>query len=120
MANHPLLLLLALWMLAGGLWLEAEAQEAPDEEVKLCDTEFIRRMFASCGILLKRSVILAREAIDAESDADSQLEEAVASLIKLGQKGTPGVLRHRRGVVLDLHNKCCNLGCHKSELRILC
>ncbi|XP_016073452.1 PREDICTED: relaxin-3 [Miniopterus natalensis] len=64
MANHPLLLLLALWMLAGGLWLEAEAQEAPEDGVKLCDREFIRTLIFTCGSSRwRRSDILAREAI---------------------------------------------------------
>lgn len=59
MTKHPLLLLLAVWVLAGGLWLEAEARAAP-YGVKLCGREFIRAVIFTCGgSRWRRSDILA-------------------------------------------------------------
>lgn len=63
MAKRPLLLLLALWVLAGELWLSAEARAAP-YGVKLCGREFIRAVIFTCGgSRWRRSDILAREAM---------------------------------------------------------
>lgn len=62
MAKRPLLLLLAMWTLAGGLWLGAEARAAP-YGVKLCGREFIRAVIFTCGgSRWRRSDILAHEA----------------------------------------------------------
>ncbi|MBW03695.1 Relaxin-3, partial [Eschrichtius robustus] len=46
MAKRPLLLLLAMGVLAGELWTEAQA--AP-YGVKLCGREFIRAVIFTCG-----------------------------------------------------------------------
>lgn len=63
MAKRPLLLLLAMWTLAGGLWLGAEARAAP-YGVKLCGREFIRAVIFTCGgSRWRRSDILAHEAM---------------------------------------------------------
>lgn len=63
MAKRPLLLLLAMWTLAGGLWLGAEARAAP-YGVKLCGREFIRAVIFTCGgSRWRRSDILAHEAL---------------------------------------------------------
>lgn len=61
MAKYPLLLLLAVWVLAGGLWLGAEARAAP-YGVKLCGREFIRAVIFTCGgSRWRRSDILAHQ-----------------------------------------------------------
>ncbi|XP_054418039.1 relaxin-3 [Pteronotus mesoamericanus] len=139
MAKHPVLLLLAVWVLAGRLWLEAEARGAP-YGVKLCGREFIRAVIYTCGSSRwRRSLILAREATgdafpDAEPDADTGLDEAVASrewlaLAKAPEtfygsrpswQGTPGALRHSRDVLAGLPSNCCKWGCSKSEISRLC
>uniref|UniRef100_A0A9L0I6N1 Relaxin-3 n=2 Tax=Equus asinus TaxID=9793 RepID=A0A9L0I6N1_EQUAS len=139
MAKRPLLLLLALWVLAGELWLSAEARAAP-YGVKLCGREFIRAVIFTCGgSRWRRSDILAREAMgdavpDADSDADSELEEAVASSqwlapVKSPQafsggrpswQGVPGALRGSRDVLAGLSSTCCQRGCSKSEISSLC
>lgn len=63
MAKHPLPLLLGVWVLVGGLWLEAEAQGAP-YGVKLCGREFIRAVIFICGgSRWRRSDNLAQEAM---------------------------------------------------------
>ncbi|KAJ8796572.1 hypothetical protein J1605_002169 [Eschrichtius robustus] len=118
MAKRPLLLLLAMGVLAGELWTEAQA--AP-YGVKLCGH------------------ILAYEAMgdafpDADSNADSELDEAVASSEWLaltkslqafyggqpGWQGTPGALRGSRDVLAGLSSNCCKCGCSKSEISSLC
>ncbi|KAK1342657.1 hypothetical protein QTO34_015423 [Cnephaeus nilssonii] len=139
MAKHPLLLLLAVWALAGGLWLEAEARGAP-YGVKLCGREFIRAVIFTCGgSRWRRSDSLAQEAMgdafpDTDPYADSQLEEAVGSsdwlvLTKTPQalyggqpswQGTPGSLRGSRDVLAGLSSNCCKWGCSKSEISRLC
>ena len=61
MAKRPLLLLLAMGVLAGELWTEAQA--AP-YRVKLCGREFIRAVIFTCGgSRWRRSDILAYEAM---------------------------------------------------------
>ncbi|XP_054572826.1 relaxin-3 [Eptesicus fuscus] len=139
MAKHSLLLLLAVWVLAGGLWLEAEARGAP-YGVKLCGREFIRAVIFTCGgSRWRRSDNLAQEAMgdafpDTDPYADSQLEEAVGSsdwlvLTKTPQalyggqpswQGTPGSLRGSRDVLAGLSSNCCKWGCSKSEISRLC
>ncbi|KAM5232959.1 relaxin-3 isoform 1-T3 [Hipposideros larvatus] len=139
MAKRPLLLLLAMWVLAGGLWLQAEARAAP-YGVKLCGREFIRAVIFTCGgSRWRRSDILAPEAVgdafpDADPDADSELDEAVASSEWLalnkfpqafyggrpGWQGTPGTLRGGRDVLAGLSSNCCKWGCTKSEISSLC
>ncbi|XP_036897824.1 LOW QUALITY PROTEIN: relaxin-3 [Sturnira hondurensis] len=47
-SQHPMLLLLAVWVLVWGLWLEAEALEPPDVQ-KLCGREFVRTAIYICG-----------------------------------------------------------------------
>uniref|UniRef100_A0A8C9B5Q0 Relaxin 3 n=1 Tax=Phocoena sinus TaxID=42100 RepID=A0A8C9B5Q0_PHOSS len=131
MAKRPLLLLLAMGVLAGELWTEAQA--APDG-VKLCGREFI----FTCGGSWWRSDILACEAMgdafpDADSDADGELDEAVASSEWLaltkslqafyrgpGWQGTPGALRGSRNVLAGLSSNCCKCGCGESEISSLC
>lgn len=62
MAKRPLLLLLAVWVLAGELWLRAEARPSP-YGVKLCGREFIRAVIFTCGgSRWRRSDILTHEA----------------------------------------------------------
>ncbi|KAB0397907.1 hypothetical protein E2I00_014529, partial [Balaenoptera physalus] len=61
MAKRPLLLLLAMGVLAGELWTETQA--AP-YRVKLCGREFIRAVIFTCGgSRWRRSDILAYEAM---------------------------------------------------------
>ncbi|XP_067586366.1 LOW QUALITY PROTEIN: relaxin-3 [Pseudorca crassidens] len=61
MAKRPLLLLLAMGVLAGELWTEAQA--AP-YGVKLCGREFIRAVIFTCGgSWWRQSDILAYEAM---------------------------------------------------------
>lgn len=65
MAKHPMLLLMAVWMLAAGLWLEAEAQGPSDKE-KLCGREFVRTAIYVCGnprLRWSRSATPAQEAM---------------------------------------------------------
>ncbi|XP_034852558.1 relaxin-3 [Mirounga angustirostris] len=128
MAKRPLLLLLTVWVLAGELWLRAEAWASP-YGVKLCGREFIRAVIFTCGgSRWRRSDILAPEAMDADSDPDSELDEAVASsewlaLTKSPRAsygGTLGALRGGRDVVAGLSSTCCKWGCSKSEIRSLC
>ncbi|XP_059774276.1 relaxin-3 [Balaenoptera ricei] len=137
MAKRPLLLLLAMGVLAGELWTEAQA--AP-YRVKLCGREFIRAVIFTCGgSRWRRSDILAYEAMgdafpDADSNADSELDEAVASSEWLaptkspeafyggrpGWQGTPGALRASHDVLAGLSSNCCKYGCSKSEISSLC
>ncbi|CAK6445412.1 unnamed protein product [Pipistrellus nathusii] len=139
MAKHSLLLLLAVWVLARGLWLEAEARGAP-YGVKLCGREFIRAVIFTCGgSRWRRSDNLAQEAMgDAFPDpgpyADRPLEEAAGPRDWLvlakrpqalygGQPGwqeTPGALRGSRDVLAGLSSNCCKWGCSKSEISRLC
>ncbi|XP_004688749.1 PREDICTED: relaxin-3 [Condylura cristata] len=139
MAKQPLLLLLAVWVLAGELWLRAEARATP-YGVKLCGREFIRAVIFTCGgSRWKRSDILAHDAIgdafpETDPDADSDLEEAMSSSEWLaltkspqalfrgppGWQGTPGVLRGSRDVLTGLSSNCCKWGCSKSEISSLC
>ncbi|KAK2087498.1 Relaxin-3 [Saguinus oedipus] len=142
MARYRLLLLLAMWVLTGELWLGAEAQAAP-YGVKLCGREFIRAVIFTCGgSRWRRSDILAREAmgdslLDADADGDhlaGTLDEAVGSsewliLTKSPQafyrgqpswQGTPGALRGSRDVLAGLSSSCCKWGCSKSEISSLC
>ncbi|XP_044768224.1 relaxin-3 isoform X2 [Neomonachus schauinslandi] len=133
MAKHPLLLLLTVWVLAGELWLRAEAWASP-YGVKLCGREFIRAVIFTCGgSRWRRSDLLAPEATgdpfpDADSDPDSELDEAVASsewlaLTKYPRafyEGTLGALRGGRDVVAGLSSNCCKWGCSKSEISSLC
>ncbi|EPY85467.1 interleukin-27 receptor subunit alpha precursor, partial [Camelus ferus] len=127
MAKRPLLLLLAVWVLAGELWLRTEARTAP-YRVKLCGREFIRAVIFTCGgSRWRRSDILAHEALgdafpDADSEANSKLDEAVASSEWLaltkspqafyggrpGWQGTAGALRGSRDVLAGLSSNCCN------------
>ncbi|XP_029774642.1 relaxin-3 [Suricata suricatta] len=133
MAKRSLLLLLAVWVLAGELWLSAEAR-AP-YGVRLCGREFIRAVIFTCGSSRwRRSDILAREATDTDSDTDSELDEAAASSTWLaltkdpraftedrpGWQGTPGALRGGRDVLDGLSSNCCKWGCSKSEISSLC
>ncbi|XP_061044725.1 relaxin-3 [Eubalaena glacialis] len=137
MARRPPLLLLAMGVLAGELWTEAQA--AP-YGVKLCGREFIRAVIFTCGgFRWRRSDILAYEAMgdafpDADSNADSELYEAVASSEWLalkkslqafyggrpGWQGTPGALRGSRDVLAGLSSNCCKCGCSRSEISSLC
>ncbi|XP_077910706.1 relaxin-3 [Halichoerus grypus] len=139
MAKRPLLLLLTTWVLAGELWLRAEAWASP-YGVKLCGREFIRAVIFTCGgSRWRRSDILAPEATgdpfpDADSDPDRELDEAVASsewlaLTKYprafygnrpGWPGTLGALRGGRDVVAGLSSNCCKWGCSKNEISSLC
>ncbi|ELK06752.1 relaxin-3 [Pteropus alecto] len=139
MAKHPLLLLLAVWVLVGELWLGAEARAAP-YGVKLCGREFIRAVIFTCGgSRWRRSDLLAHEVMggafpDADPDADGELDEAVASrewpgLNRSPQafygdqpswQGTPGTLRGGRDVLAGLSSNCCKWGCSKSEISSLC
>uniref|UniRef100_A0A7N5P8V2 Relaxin-3 n=2 Tax=Ailuropoda melanoleuca TaxID=9646 RepID=A0A7N5P8V2_AILME len=134
MAKHPLLLLLTVWVLAGELWLRTEARASPFG-VKLCGREFIRAVIFTCGgSRWRRADVLAPEATDADSDTDSELDEAVASSELLamtkyplasyggrpGWQGTPGTLRGGRDVVAGLSSNCCKWGCSKSEISSLC
>ncbi|XP_039108242.1 relaxin-3 [Hyaena hyaena] len=129
-----LLLLLAVWVLAGELGLSTEARAAP-YGVKLCGREFIRAVIFTCGgSRWRRTDILAHEATDPDSDTDSELDEAVASSAWLaltkdprafyadrpGWQGTPGALRGGRDVLDGLSSNCCKWGCSKSELSSLC
>ncbi|XP_047556424.1 relaxin-3 [Lutra lutra] len=135
MAKPPLLLLLlTVWVLAGELWLTSEAR-APPYGVKLCGREFIRAVIFTCGgSRWRRSDILASEATDADSDTDSEGDEAVASSEWLartknplafygsepGWQGAPGALRGGRDVVAGLSSSCCKWGCSKSDISSLC
>uniref|UniRef100_A0A8C9UNJ0 Relaxin-3 n=1 Tax=Spermophilus dauricus TaxID=99837 RepID=A0A8C9UNJ0_SPEDA len=142
MAKFTLLLLLALAVLAGQLWLVAEARAAP-YGVKLCGREFIRAVIFTCGgSRWRRSGLLAPEAMgdvfwDADTDADSlagELDEAVGSnewlaLTKSPQafyggqpswQGSSGALRGSRDVLAGLSSNCCKWGCSKSEISSLC
>ncbi|XP_006874343.1 PREDICTED: relaxin-3 [Chrysochloris asiatica] len=142
MAKRTLLLLLAVWVLAGELWLQAEARAAP-YGVKLCGREFIRAVIFICGgSRWRRADVLTHEAMgntfpDAEVDADSlagELDEAVASsewlaLTKPPQtfygsqsswQGSPGALRGGRDVLAGLSSNCCKWGCSKSDISSLC
>nr|XP_006206277.2 relaxin-3 [Vicugna pacos] len=139
MAKRPLLLLLAVWVLAGELWLRTEARTAP-YGVKLCGREFIRAVIFTCGgSRWRRSDIMAHEALgdafpDADSEANSELDEAVASSEWLaltkspqafyggrpGWQGIPGALRGSRDVLAGLSSNCCKSGCSKSEISSLC
>ncbi|XP_040485135.1 relaxin-3 [Ursus maritimus] len=134
MAKRPLLLLLTVWVLAGELWLRAETRASPFG-VKLCGREFIRAVIFTCGgSRWRRADVLAPEATDADSDTDSELDEAVASSELLamtkyppasyggrpGWQGTPGALRGGRDVVAGLSSNCCKWGCSKSEISSLC
>ncbi|XP_004715545.1 relaxin-3 [Echinops telfairi] len=139
MAKRTLLLLL---LLAGELWLQAEARAAP-YGVKLCGREFIRAVIFICGgSRWRRADILTHEAIgdafaDAEADSESlasELDEAVSSsewmaLTKPpqafyggrpGWPGTPGALRGARDVLGGLSHNCCRWGCSKNEISSLC
>ncbi|XP_054573334.1 relaxin-3-like [Eptesicus fuscus] len=140
MAKHSLPLLLAVWVLAGGLWLEAEARKAPNGSLmQLCHWKFVQAIFLTCGgPRWRRSDNLAQEAMgdafpDTDPYADSQLEEAVGSsdwlvLTKPPQalyggqpswQGTPGSLRGSRDVLAALES-CCESECSKSEISRLC
>ncbi|XP_045709550.1 LOW QUALITY PROTEIN: relaxin-3 [Phyllostomus hastatus] len=70
MAKHPmLLLLLAVWVLAVGLWLDAEALKPPIVK-KLCGQEFVRTAAHICehpGSRWSRSAILTQELMDQET-----------------------------------------------------
>ncbi|XP_014384957.1 PREDICTED: relaxin-3 isoform X2 [Myotis brandtii] len=131
MAKHPLLLLLAVWVLAGGLWLEAEARGAP-YGVKLCGREFIRAVIFTCGgSRWRRSDNLPQEAMgDAFPPTDpyahSQLGEAAGSsdwgVLTKPAQDSYGSLRVTRkdpdgGSLLK---KCCRRGCEEKELEIFC
>nr|XP_003413382.2 relaxin-3 [Loxodonta africana] len=142
MVKRTRLLLLAVWVLAGELWLQAEARAAP-YGVKLCGREFIRAVIFICGgSRWRRADALTQEAMggafpDADADADSlagKLDETVASnewlaLTKSPQafyggrsswQGTPGALRGGRDVLTGLSSNCCKWGCSKSEISSLC
>ncbi|XP_044109982.1 relaxin-3 [Neovison vison] len=140
MAKRPLLLLLlTVWVLAGELWLTSEARASP-YGVKLCGREFIRAVIFTCGgSRWRRSDILASEAAgdrlpDADSDPDSEGDEAVASSEWLARtknplafygsepvwQGAPGALRGGRDVVAGLSSSCCKWGCSKSDISSLC
>ncbi|XP_036158708.1 relaxin-3-like [Myotis myotis] len=141
MAKHPLLLLLALWVLVGGLWLEAEAQEE-SEEVKLCGLDLARAIFQNCEKAYEKwSDNLAQEAMgDAfphtEPYAHSQLGEAAGSsdwrVLTKPAQDSYGSLRVTRegeegegqeGDDIDrgsILKKCCEDGCTKTELKIFC
>ncbi|KAM7143212.1 relaxin-3 [Molossus nigricans] len=140
MAKHPLLLLLSVWVMAGALWLETEARDVSEDRVKICGWKIIRAIIFTCGSSRWRRLnILAREAMgdafpDAEPDADSKLEEAVASsewlaLTKSPQafyrskrswQGTLEALQAPRDIVIELASNCCTLGCSESEISRLC
>lgn len=63
MAKHPLLLLLAVWVLVGGLWLEAEGKKESDKG-KLCGLELARAIIRTCDKpQQRRSDNLAQEAL---------------------------------------------------------
>uniref|UniRef100_A0A8D1PEG4 Relaxin-3 n=1 Tax=Sus scrofa TaxID=9823 RepID=A0A8D1PEG4_PIG len=140
MAKRPLLLLLlAVWVLAGELWLRTEARASP-YGVKLCGREFIRAVIFTCGgSRWRRSDMLAHEALgdvfsDTDSNADSELDEAMASSewlaltkspetfygVQPGWQRTPGALRGSRDVLAGLSSNCCKWGCSKSEISSLC
>ncbi|XP_007952559.1 relaxin-3 [Orycteropus afer afer] len=144
MAKRTLLLLLAVWVLAGELWLQAEARAAP-YGIKLCGREFIRAVIFICGgSRWRRADILTHEAMgDAFADTDTdaygdslagELDEAMASsewlaMTKQPQtfyrgrpswQGTPGALRGGRDVLAGLSSNCCKWGCSKNELSSLC
>ncbi|ELK32044.1 Interleukin-27 receptor subunit alpha [Myotis davidii] len=63
MAKHPLPLLLAVWVLVGGLWLEAEGKKQSDKG-NLCGLELARAIIRTCDKpQRKRSDNLAQEAM---------------------------------------------------------
>ncbi|TKC38788.1 hypothetical protein EI555_007147, partial [Monodon monoceros] len=119
MAKRPLLLLLAMGVLAGELWTEAQA--AP-YGVKLCGREFIRAVICTCGGSwwrgqtswpVKLWVRLGRDAFpDADSNADSELDEAVAS--------SEWLALTNRNVLAGLSSNCCKCGCGKSQISSPC
>ncbi|XP_059551183.1 relaxin-3-like [Myotis daubentonii] len=133
MAKHPLPLLLAVWVLVGGPWLEAESQEESDE-VKVCGLDLAETIISNCEkVQQRRSDDLAQEAMgDAfphtEPYAHSQLGEAAGSsdwrvLTKPAQDSYGSLRVTREGDEADrgsLLNKCCNDGCTKTELMIFC
>uniref|UniRef100_A0A8C8YHS7 Relaxin-3 n=1 Tax=Prolemur simus TaxID=1328070 RepID=A0A8C8YHS7_PROSS len=142
MAKCTLPLLLVVWVLAGELWLGAQAQAAP-YGVKLCGREFIRAVIFTCGgSRWKRSDILAHDTMGdafpgANANTDSlagKLDETVGSsewvvLTKSPQgfyggrpswQETPGALRGSRDVLAGLSSNCCKWGCSKSEISSLC
>ncbi|XP_069350950.1 relaxin-3 [Eulemur rufifrons] len=142
MAKCTLPLLLVVWVLAGELWLGAQARAAP-YGVKLCGREFIRAVIFTCGgSRWRRSDVLAHDAMGdafpgAEANTDSlagELDETVGSsewlaLTKSPQafyggrpswQETPGALRGSRDVLAGLSSNCCKWGCSKSEISSLC
>ncbi|XP_003797945.1 relaxin-3 [Otolemur garnettii] len=142
MAKCTLLLLLAVGVLGGELWLVAQARAAP-YGVKLCGREFIRAVIFTCGgSRWRRSDILAQIAMgdafpDTDADAESlagHLDDAMGSrewlaLTKSPQafygsrpswQGTPVALRSSRDVLAGLSSNCCKWGCSKSEISSLC
>ncbi|KAF6096695.1 relaxin 3 [Phyllostomus discolor] len=76
MAKHPmLLLLLAVWVLAVGLWLDAEARKPPIVK-KLCGQKFIRAAAQICehlGSRWSRSAILTQELMGLQGDTIQKL-----------------------------------------------
>ncbi|XP_007532474.1 relaxin-3 [Erinaceus europaeus] len=139
MARCPVLLLLALWVLAGGPGLQAEARGAP-YGVKLCGREFIRAVIFTCGgSRWRRAQLLDHEALveafpEADTDMDSQMDEAVASSEWLtvskspqafygghtGWQGPPRARRGSRDVLTGISSNCCKWGCSKNEISSLC
>lgn len=81
MAKFTLPLLLALVVLAGQLWLVAEARAAP-YGVKLCGREFIRAVIFTCGgSRWRRSGLLAPEAMG-EAGRDRRRREQRARCVQ--------------------------------------
>ncbi|KAF6096696.1 relaxin 3 [Phyllostomus discolor] len=136
MAKHPmLLLLLAVWVLAVGLWLDAEARKPPIVK-KLCGQKFIRAAAQICehlGSRWSRSAILTQELMgnafpDAGPDGNTKLDEAVASSKR--QKKSPktfsrGPRSWRKLRVAVWHSRnfmrhCCNRGCTKKYISRYC
>lgn len=86
-----LLLLLAVWVLAGELWLSTEARTSP-YGVKLCGREFIRAVIFTCGgSRWRRSDILAHEATGEAGGGGAVWQGGVDNGWDMGWSKEPGM-----------------------------
>ncbi|KAG7326439.1 hypothetical protein KOW79_009840 [Hemibagrus wyckioides] len=101
----PLVPLLLLWAVCSVVQVQAEVKA-----VKLCGREFIRAVVYTCGGSRWRRLLTPQNDVFslAEQSSDEDLSESTGSDLST------------RDLNPMMTNVCCQVGCRKSDLSLLC
>ncbi|XP_026110446.1 relaxin-3-like [Carassius auratus] len=118
-----------------GVCVRVSAERAGDFGVKLCGREFIRAVIFTCGgsrwrrsahepgLLLLDAF---QDAVDTERALSPDTETSLAELLPVMMSDGPETLertrpdRRKRNFSMGLAGMCCNQGCTKNDIGLLC